>query len=113
MDSHEPLLDRKVLDENTMKSVPLQEELFTLFFEQGELYLTQLEAALSNGNAEDWHMTAHGVKGASRSLGMIRLATLAATAERDGPDGARLAAIRDTMRDTFTTIYPDRREDAA
>ncbi len=113
MNSHEPLLDRDILDENTMKSVPLQEELFTLFFEQGELYLSQLDDALRDGNTADWHMTAHGMKGASRSLGLIRLATLSATAEDNGPDAAQLAAIRETMRETFAVVYEDRKEDAA
>ncbi len=109
--SHEPLLDRDILDQNTMSNADLQEELFTLFFEQGSLYISQLETALRDGNTEDWRMTAHGVKGASRSLGMVRLATLALTAENDGPDATSLAALRDTMAETYGAIYP--KEDAA
>jgi HPt (histidine-containing phosphotransfer) domain-containing protein len=109
--SYEPLLDRDILNENTMSNPGLQEELFTLFFDQGALYMTQLETALRDDNASDWHMTAHGIKGASRSLGLTRLAALALTAEKDGPDAASLTALRDTMNQTHAAVYP--KEDAA
>ena len=111
IDTTEPLLDRHILAENTMNSVPLQEELFVLFFEQADLYIAQLEEALATGNPVDWRMTAHGVKGASRSLGFTRLASVAFLAERDGPDPAFLSAIRAIIAETRGAVHP--REDAA
>lgn len=109
--SDKPLLDREILKENTMDSVALQEELFVLFFEQGTLYLSQLEDALKTGNVSDWRMTAHGVKGASRSLGFTRLATVAMIAEKSAPDAGRLEQIRRIMEDTRLSAWP--RENAA
>jgi HPt (histidine-containing phosphotransfer) domain-containing protein len=107
----EPLLDRDILNENTMNSEPLQAELFTLFFEQGKLYLTQLEDALRDHDAEAWRMTAHGIKGASRSLGMTRLATVAMEAEKSAPDADNLALIRSAIGETRMSVWPQ--EDAA
>ena len=104
--SNQPLLDREILNENTMNSEPLQEELFVLFFEQGELYLKQLEEALRDGDVTAWRMTAHGVKGASRSLGLTRLATVAMDAEKSDPDARRLAALRDIIGITRVAVWP-------
>lgn len=102
----EPLLDREILNENTMSSEALQAELFTLFFEQGVLYIKQLQDALHDGDSNAWRMTAHGVKGASRSLGMTRLASVALEAEKSTPDAANLAAIISTIEETRSTIWP-------
>jgi len=107
----EPLLDRDILNENTMSNEALQAELFTLFFDQGTLYMVQLEEALRDGDVDAWRMTAHGVKGASRSLGMTRLASVAMEAERSAPDADRLAAIGSIMGATRMAIWPQ--EDAA
>ena len=107
----EPLLDRDILNENTMNSEPLQAELFTLFFDQGTLYITQLEEAFRDGDVDAWRTTAHGIKGASRSLGMTRLASVAMGAEKSAPDADQLAAIRSIMDETRATIWPQ--EDAA
>jgi len=104
--SDKPLLDREILNENTMSSEPLQAELFALFFEQAVLYVTQLETALAQSNIDDWRMTAHGVKGASRSLGFTRLATVAMQAEQSAPDAAQLARMRDIIRETRETVWP-------
>ena len=109
--STEPLLDRDILNENTMGSVPLQEELFALFFEQGDLYIAQLEEALRDGDADAWRMTAHGVKGASRSLGLIRLASMALEAEQSDPAGDLVALLREAMAQTREIAWPQ--EDAA
>ena len=109
--SDKPLLDRDILKENTMDSAPLQAELFTLFFDQGTLYLSQLEDALRAEDRAAWQMTAHGIKGASRSLGFIRLATAAMEAEKSTPDAANLEQIRAVMQDTRGTVWP--RENAA
>jgi len=51
-------------------------------------------------------MTAHGVKGASRSLGFTRLATVAMQAEQSAPDAAQLARMRDIIRETRETVWP-------
>lgn len=107
----EPLLDRDILNENTMGSEALQEELFALFFEQGDLYLAQLADALRDADDEAWRMTAHGVKGASRSLGLTRLASIAALAEKSPPGDRTLTILRDTMLETRQAVWP--REDAA
>ena len=107
----EPLLDRDILNENTMGSVALQEELFALFFDQGDLYLSQLDEAIRDGDADAWRMTAHGVKGASRSLGMTRIASVALEAERTEPDPGTLAALRDVIGQTRSVVLL--REDAA
>ena len=104
--SNQPLLDREILNENTMNSLPLQEELFVLFFDQGKLYLKQLEDALSGGDGTAWRMTAHGVKGASRSLGLTRLATVAMDAEQSDPDMRRLAALREIIGATRGAVWP-------
>ena len=104
--SNEPLLDRVILNENTMNSVALQEELFTLFFDQGELYISELEAALREGDVAAWRMTAHGVKGASRSLGMTRLATIAMEAERSPPNADRFDRMRSIMAETRASVWP-------
>lgn len=104
--SDKPLLDREILNENTMNSAPLQAELFALFFEQGDLYLAQLGAALKEDDVQAWRMTAHGVKGASRSLGFTRLATAAMEAERAHPDAGQLERIRDIMAETRGAVWP-------
>jgi len=104
--SNEPLLDQAILNENTMNSVPLQKELFELFFEQGELYITQLEDAVRDDDITAWRMTAHGVKGASRSLGMTRLATIAMDAERTAPNADRLALLRTILGETRGHVWP-------
>jgi len=104
--SEQPLLDREILNENTMNSVPLQEELFVLFFEQGDLYLKQLEEALRDGDGTAWRMTAHGIKGASRSLGLTRLATIAMHAESSDADARRLATLRDAIGETRGAVWP-------
>lgn len=109
--SNEPLLDQAILNENTMNSAPLQKELFELFFEQGELYITQLEDAVRDDDITAWRMTAHGVKGASRSLGMTRLAAIAMEAERTAPDAARLATLQTILMETRGYVWP--RESAA
>ena len=109
--SDKPLLDKEILAENTMNSVQLQQELFVLFFEQGDLYLSQLDEALRDGDVEAWRMTAHGVKGASRSLGFTRLASVASDAERSSPDADRLAKLGTIMADTRGAVWP--RENAA
>jgi len=109
--SEQPLLDREILNENTMDSVALQEELFVLFFDQSDLYLKQLEEALRDGDGTAWRMTAHGVKGASRSLGLTRLATIAMHAEKSDAVAQSLATLRDAVAETRGAVWPQ--EDAA
>lgn len=96
----EPLLDRDILNENTMNDPSLQEELFYLFFGQAKLYIEQLEAAIAEDSLDDWKMTTHGIKGASRSLGFTRLASLALTAESEAPSTDRFVQLRDTINET-------------
>ncbi len=104
--SNKILLDRDILNENTMNSASLQEELFVLFFDQGALYITQLEDALRDRDTTAWRMTAHGIKGASRSLGLTRLATIAMDAEKSTPDAASLADLRQAMNETRMAVWP-------
>ncbi len=100
----EPLLDRDILNENTMSNKALQEELFTLFFDQSKLYIEQLQQAIDTNSTTDWRMTAHGVKGASRSLGFIRLATLALHCEHATPSQADLDRLQKAIGETELCI---------
>ncbi len=101
---NEPLLDRDVLNENTMSNKALQEELFTLFFDQAKLYVEQLQEAIDTNSVTDWRMTAHGVKGASRSLGFIRLAQLSLHCEASSPSQTDLELLKKAIAETERSI---------
>ena len=100
----ETLLDRDILNENTMNDPALQAELFSLFFEQGKVYIKQLEDSVSSDSTGDWKMTTHGIKGASRSLGFARLASIAAMAESERPSKERMEQLQQAMGDTYAVV---------
>lgn len=99
-----PILDREILDHHTMQNKALQRELFALFFEQAPNYIESLRQAVECGCRDDWHMTAHGVKGAARSLGLTRLAVLAQRAETSEPSREILADLERIIEMTRTHL---------
>lgn len=108
----DPVLDREALDRHTMGNADLQQELFILFFDQMPLYLDQLDDAIESGDRESWRMAAHGIKGSSRALGFVRLATLARESEVEGPDADRLDALREAVKATRSSVEQPEAEPA-
>lgn len=100
----EPFIDRQALDRHTMGNTALQQELFILFFDQMPVYVDQLDDAVASGDLESWRMAAHGIKGSSRALGFVRLATLSSDCENGDPDAARLQALREAIDATRADI---------
>lgn len=100
----EPVIDRQALDRHTMGNAALQQELFILFFDQMPVYIDQLDDALASGDTESWRMAAHGIKGSSRALGFVRLATLSRQCEVDGPDAVALKTLREAVSATRADI---------
>lgn len=99
-----PLVDYDVLNENTMNNADLQKELFELFFQQGEEYMAQLNKAVAQDDLDQWRMTTHGIKGASRSLGFLRLAALACEWEQLEPDAEAASEFDHMMTETRERI---------
>jgi HPt (histidine-containing phosphotransfer) domain-containing protein len=87
----EPVLDLDHLRGFTEDDPQLERELSTLFLATAEMYLQQMQEALTGGRP--WTATAHALKGASANLGARRLATLALRAEGSEPDPGQLDAI--------------------
>jgi HPt (histidine-containing phosphotransfer) domain-containing protein len=87
----EPVLDVDHLRAFTEDDPQLERELSTLFLATAEMYLQQMEDALSGGRP--WTAIAHALKGASANLGARRLAALALRAEGSEPDRVQLDAI--------------------
>ena len=100
----EPVIDRQALDRHTMGNAALQQELFILFFDQMPVYLDQLDEAVASGDTESWRMASHGIKGSSRALGFVRLATLSRQCEIDGPDAEALKILREAVDATRADI---------
>lgn len=105
----EPVIDRQALDRHTMGNAALQQELFILFFDQMPVYLDQLDDAIASGDGESWRMASHGIKGSSRALGFVRLATLSRECEINAPNADRLAALRAAVDETRADVYEDER----
>jgi|Tabmets5t2r1_1033131.scaffolds.fasta_scaffold107029_1 HPt (histidine-containing phosphotransfer) domain-containing protein len=87
----EPVLDLDHLRGFTEDDPQLERELSTLFLATAEMYLQQMQEALTAGRP--WSAIAHALKGASANLGARRLAALALLAEGSEPDRAQLDAI--------------------
>jgi HPt (histidine-containing phosphotransfer) domain-containing protein len=87
----EPVLDSDHLRSFTEGDPQLEAELSTLFLATAEMYLQQMQEALSGGRP--CTSIAHALKGASANLGARRLAALALAAERAQPDRAQLQEI--------------------
>jgi len=96
----DPVIDRQALDRHTMGNAALQRELFILFFDQMPVYLDQLDDALASGDGDSWRMAAHGIKGSSRALGFVRLATLSRECEVGDPSADRLSGLREAVEAT-------------
>lgn len=94
------IIDYDELNANTMNNRGLQEELFGLFFEQAERYIEEMRVALAADSMEDWRMTTHGVKGASLSLGFIRLAKIAGACEAGLFNIDALRMVENAVRET-------------
>lgn len=87
----EPVLDVDHLRGFTEGDPQLEGELSTLFLATAEMYLCQMQEALTGGRS--WNSIAHALKGASGNLGARRLSALALMAECSKPDRAQLEAI--------------------
>lgn len=92
-----PVLDRAVLDENTMADAALQKELFELYFDHAPTNFALLDEAIETGDRQRWRDGAHALKGAARTLGLMALADAAARAEAGAPSAAARAAIGDAF----------------
>jgi len=68
-------------DEETMR------ELIELFYRQTTQQLSQIEAALQAGNADDIRRVAHSCAGASATLGMVHLVPLLRAMEKQAAAG--------------------------
>ena len=79
--SNYAIIDVDALNENTMSDSALQQELFAIFFEQSDVYLAQMAEAIEADDAEAWRMTAHGIKGVARALGLVRIEKLSHACE--------------------------------
>lgn len=100
----DPVIDRQALDRHTMGNAALQQELFILFFDQMPVYLDQLDDALASGDVDSWRMAAHGIKGSSRALGFVRLATLSRNCEMNEPNAQALKGLREAVDATREDI---------
>lgn len=81
----------------TQGDLQLERELGALFVSTAEGYLQEMERAQRvNG---DWSAAAHALKGASANIGAVRLASLAADAERGMPN----ALILEQLHGAFAT----------
>jgi HPt (histidine-containing phosphotransfer) domain-containing protein len=100
----DPIIDRQALDRHTMGNTALQQELFILFFDQMPVYVDQLDEAVESGDIESWRMAAHGIKGSSRALGFVRLATLSSECEIGKPDAGTVKALREAIDATRADI---------
>lgn len=95
-----PVLDREELDANTLGDPALQKELFELYFSHAAQALNKMLKAMEAKDRVNWTATAHGLKGTARTLGLLRLAEVAAEAEAAGERGTagltpeRLAALQ-------------------
>jgi HPt (histidine-containing phosphotransfer) domain-containing protein len=93
----EPVLDLDHLRAFTEDDPQLERELSTLFLATAEMYLQQMQEALTGGRP--WTAIAHALKGASANLGARRLAALALLAEASTPDRAQLDAIQHAVEE--------------
>ena len=89
--STEPVLDLDHLRGFTEGDPQLESELAALFLATVEMYLREMQEALTGGRP--WASIAHALKGASGNLGARRLSALALLAERSEPNRPQLEAI--------------------
>jgi DNA-binding response OmpR family regulator len=93
----EPVLDLDHLRGFTEGDLQLEDELSTLFLSTVEMYLHDMQEALTGGRP--WTPSAHALKGASANLGARRLSALALLAERSEPNRAQLEAIQHAVQE--------------
>jgi HPt (histidine-containing phosphotransfer) domain-containing protein len=93
----EPVLDLDHLRSFTEDDPQLERELSTLFLATAEMYLQQMQDALTGGRP--WSAIAHALKGASANLGARRLSALALQAEGSEPDRTQLDAIAQAVEE--------------
>src|ERR671919_2031147 len=93
----EPVLDLDHLRGFTEGDPQLERELSTLSMATAEMYLQQMQEALTGGRP--WTSIAHALKGASANLGARRLSVLALLAERSAPNRAQLEAIEHAIEE--------------
>lgn len=98
--ANEPVIDRQALDRNTMGNESLQRELFMLYFDQAPVYIDQLEEALASGDTDAWYQAAHGIKGASRALGFLKLAAISRECQDVAPNPAIIEELRAAVQET-------------
>lgn len=88
-----PAIDPPTLDANTMSNLELQRELFDLYFGQAPDHLGRMRDALGDGPTTGWKESAHALKGTARTLGLLRLAEAALSAEKCAPSAPALTAV--------------------
>ena len=101
----EPVLDLDHLRGFTEGDLQLEGELSTLFLATAEMYLQQMQEALTGGRP--WTSSAHALKGASANLGARRLSALALLAERSAPNRAQFEAIQHAVQE-LRTLFAQR-----
>ena len=69
-----PYLDIDLLDDYLASmGKGIVEQMFTLYCQQVEIYLNDIEAAQLSDSSVDWQDNCHKMKGAAASVGMIQL----------------------------------------
>lgn len=82
-----PVMDWDRFSEVTDGNEETMRELIELFYRQTTQQLCQIEAALKIGKADEVRRVAHSCAGASATLGMVRLAPVLRTLEKQAAEG--------------------------
>ena len=69
---------KSVIDDD----VEFQKELFAIFIENANRNLEKMEDALKSSNNNSWYMASHAFKGASASIGAMKLAGILEHAQK-------------------------------
>jgi len=101
-----PVLDRTMLDEVTGGDKELLEELTTLYLDDVEGQFAELANAVQAGEFERIAAIAHGLKGASASMGATQIAHFFKVLEEGGRSGqdAGLADALHGAREAFARV---------
>lgn len=77
------LLDIELLNDYKLSlGLDIVKEMFDLYIEQSEVYLTDIKLAASAEDNTIWHEKCHKMKGAASSVGFVALRALLVTIER-------------------------------
>jgi chemotaxis protein histidine kinase CheA len=89
------VVDTAHLARYTMGDEALERELLRMFATQLQELVGGLRAARKAGDAAQWRLLAHTLKGAARAVGAFPIAEIAARAEKDGPGAAGAVRLKE------------------